>query len=470
MANEQQPKEVSYKYDCCDVIERSVFKAQLTDCDPTSENGYVAVKVAAVPLKSLRNIRLQQQEKILRVLKNKNVVGYQTVVQKRMRPDLVQLEFCMTYHPDGNLRDLIGTYEKQGTMMSAKTMVNFCTQLASGLWYLHRKDIVHGRLKPSAILVSQSTTECNLRIGGLDKMIVLHKNKATADDMDYYRETVRSIMQESTGKYASPEIIQAIDPRTRTIFDQKTDVWSLGCIMVDLARCCFDDKKKHLYNEETNTKKAVNSLGWPWNLTRTAEGHIPYISQNIPTEFTRKILQRCLSKDCNGRFSAEELHNALVRLEIFSVEKTGVRQGAISSNAGVDNGEPSDLPWRDGCRPNIEPGISSPSDWLGKGSFGAVFRGKLVEGIYETLPTTIAIKTVELKKEKLKEFADKTKREEAKSRWEALITLRHLNIVTYYNLTFKKNKQLDGPVIEIVMDYCSELDILSDVWVAGCYG
>lgn len=80
--------------------------------------------------------------------------------------------------------------------------------------YIHRKKVVHADLKPSNILLTRKDYEVKLADFGISE--ALSKNYG--------------LIHEAKGslRYMSPEVLSG-EP-----FNEKTDVWALGCILHEL--------------------------------------------------------------------------------------------------------------------------------------------------------------------------------------------------------------------------------------------
>lgn len=87
---------------------------------------------------------------------------------------------------------------------------------------IHEKGIIHGDLKPQNILMTGSQYDVKLTDFGISR--VLSKKGFCYD-------------QQGTLPYCSPEVIKG-EP-----YNQKTDVWALGCILYELCtnRRAFTD-------------------------------------------------------------------------------------------------------------------------------------------------------------------------------------------------------------------------------------
>ena len=122
---------------------------------------------------------------------------------------LIVMEFC----EGGDLMQLI---EKQKTKehLTESIVIDFFHQMTQGTAYIHDKKILHRDLKPSNIFIS---SDQNLKIGdfGIAKL----------------RNHTISMASTLVGSdiYIAPEVFG------RMPYNEKADVWALGCILYELA-------------------------------------------------------------------------------------------------------------------------------------------------------------------------------------------------------------------------------------------
>ena len=122
---------------------------------------------------------------------------------------LIVMEFC----EGGDLMQLI---EKQKTKehLTESIVIDFFHQMTKGTAYIHDKKILHRDLKPSNIFIS---SDQHLKIGdfGIAKL----------------RNHTISMASTLVGSdiYIAPEIFG------RMPYNEKADIWALGCILYELA-------------------------------------------------------------------------------------------------------------------------------------------------------------------------------------------------------------------------------------------
>ncbi|VDN35023.1 unnamed protein product [Gongylonema pulchrum] len=125
----------------------------------------------------------------------------------------------MQYAEGGTMDRMIS--ERKGVKFNESTVLNYFTQVAIGLEYMHSKQILHRDLKTQNILLNKKRTIVKLSDFGISKEL-----------------TTRSLASTVVGtpNYLSPEICEG------RAYNQKSDLWALGCVLYELAelRRAFD--------------------------------------------------------------------------------------------------------------------------------------------------------------------------------------------------------------------------------------
>ncbi|XP_070108146.1 serine/threonine kinase-like domain-containing protein STKLD1 isoform X8 [Equus przewalskii] len=109
------------------------------------------------------------------------------------------------------------------TIIDSEWMQNMLGQVLDALDYLHQLDIIHRNLKPSNIILV-SSNHCKLQD--------LSCNALMTDEAKWNIRAEEDPLQKS---WMAPEAL-------KFSFSQKSDIWSLGCIILDMASCSFMNK------------------------------------------------------------------------------------------------------------------------------------------------------------------------------------------------------------------------------------
>uniref|UniRef100_A0A8C9JL19 Serine/threonine kinase-like domain-containing protein STKLD1 n=1 Tax=Panthera tigris altaica TaxID=74533 RepID=A0A8C9JL19_PANTA len=123
----------------------------------------------------------------------------------------------------GSFQKVIEKKRETKTIIDSEWMQNVLGQVLDALEYLHHLDIIHRNLKPSNIVLS-SSNHCKLQDLSSNALM-----------MDRAKWNIRAEEDPCQKSWMAPEAL-------RFSFSQRSDVWSLGCIILDMASCSFTDK------------------------------------------------------------------------------------------------------------------------------------------------------------------------------------------------------------------------------------
>lgn len=150
-------------------------------------------------------------------LKNKYIVEYinEFITSNK--------ETCLltNYYENGNLQILLNYYINNNEKLNENLIKTFTLSLLNGFAYLHSLNINHGNLKPTKILISENKKELLINEYGLLGII------------KYYE-----CLHYPSSCYLSPEVMFSKK------ITNKSDIWSLGCILYQIAtlELFFDGK------------------------------------------------------------------------------------------------------------------------------------------------------------------------------------------------------------------------------------
>ncbi|XP_074187412.1 serine/threonine kinase-like domain-containing protein STKLD1 [Rhinolophus sinicus] len=125
----------------------------------------------------------------------------------------------MDYY-EGSFHDVIEKKREDKTIMDSQWMHCMLGQVLDALDYLHQQDIIHRNLKPSNIALV-SSNHCKLQDLSSNALMT-HKAKwnIRAEEDPFHKS------------WMAPEALNFS-------FSQKADIWSLGCIILDMVSCSF---------------------------------------------------------------------------------------------------------------------------------------------------------------------------------------------------------------------------------------
>lgn len=217
-------------------------------------------------------------------------------------------QYLRIYH---DLRD--GTHESNSTASSSEllsmrsVMERAFGCLTNGLCFMHAKKVRHKDIKPQNILV--------------------HQGKLIFTDFGYSLDTSRLTTSVSEGppkfwtlRYAAPEVI-AYEER-----DSRSDVWSLGCVLIDIFAALTELIK---INVDEDFSKAMDDLHESLlGLPMTGDYNLlPRILINMTA---LEASQRSSSKDLAARISVQPTLSCRdCRSHPAGVDSIGLHEGSI---------------------------------------------------------------------------------------------------------------------------------------------
>ena len=183
-----------------------------------NENKYYAIK--KILLKDLNEEQIETAENEANILSNitsEYIVKYYDSF-KDVDSFNILMEYC-----EKDLKKFINEYKMKNELIDENVIKNIIMQLCLGIKEIHRKNLIHRDLKPENIFINSDN---KIKIGdfGISKKLDIN-NK--------YAHT--SI---GTNIYMSPEMIKGEQ------YNNKVDIWALGCIIYELftLNACFESK------------------------------------------------------------------------------------------------------------------------------------------------------------------------------------------------------------------------------------
>ncbi|XP_005408492.1 PREDICTED: serine/threonine kinase-like domain-containing protein STKLD1 isoform X2 [Chinchilla lanigera] len=125
----------------------------------------------------------------------------------------------MEYNPE-SFQDVIEAKRKEKAVIDSEWLQTMLVQVLDALEYLHHLDILHRNLKPSNIALVRRN-HCKLQDLSCQALMT-HRAKWN----------VRAEEDPCKKSWMAPEALNFS-------FSKKSDIWSLGCIILDLASCSF---------------------------------------------------------------------------------------------------------------------------------------------------------------------------------------------------------------------------------------
>ena len=208
---------------------------------------------------------IKNEAKILSSIKSKNIVQYIDSFEDAESFNIV-MEYC-----DGlDLRKYINDHKKSNDFIKKDIILHFISEICNGIQEIHKNKLIHRDLKPDNIFL---TGELIVKIGdfGIAKQL---------NNVNAYAKT-----QAGTMLYMAPEIINGQK------YNNKVDIWSLGCIIHELCTLsyCFNSN-------------SINGL-----ITQITQSKHEKIDQKLYGADLQNLIDLLLNKDYKKRPSIEDV-------------------------------------------------------------------------------------------------------------------------------------------------------------------
>ncbi|KAG3121495.1 hypothetical protein PI125_g306 [Phytophthora idaei] len=210
--------------------------------------------------KTLKEVRLVQS------VSHPNIIQYlDAFVQNN------ELYIAFEWAEAGDLKRQVRKANEKGVRFDERTIWRYFTQLCGAILYLHQNRIMHRDLKPANIFL---TLKGVVKVGDLGLGRYLSEN------------TMEARSKVGTPLYMSPEVLRGES------YDWKSDVWSLGCILYELAMLRSPFKSEGL-----------NLVGLFQKINKGYYEEIP----EVYSEHLRGIVKQMISLTASNRPSVQEV-------------------------------------------------------------------------------------------------------------------------------------------------------------------
>ena len=180
---------------------------------------------------------IEKEAEILSKFESRYIVKYYNC-ERVNNKFYILMEYC-----DGiNLKEFIEEYRAKNELIHQNFLNKIIKQICLGIKVIHSKNIIHRDLKPENIFMN-SKKEIKIGDFGISKQL------------DSYKKYTMTVNKAGTQDYTSPEIIR------KGIYNYKTDIYSLGCIIYELftLRNYYLDK---LSDEIKNINETIYDHRW----------------------------------------------------------------------------------------------------------------------------------------------------------------------------------------------------------------
>ncbi|XP_029059329.1 serine/threonine kinase-like domain-containing protein STKLD1 [Monodon monoceros] len=213
----------------------------------------------------------------------------------------------MEFH-EGSFQNVIEKKRAAKRVIDSQWMQNMLGQVLNALEYLHQLDIIHRNLKPSNIALV-SSDHCKLQDLSSNALMT-----------DVAKWNVRAEEDPSHKSWMAPEALNFS-------FSQKSDIWSLGCIILDMAGCSFLDS-----TEAMLLRKSIRSSpdGLRGVLRTMEERRVP------DAEIFSSLLPLMLQADPSGRITIRDVIHLFVSSDFSSSSSALMLHQQVVPNFLID--------------------------------------------------------------------------------------------------------------------------------------
>ena len=239
--------------------------------------------------------RSKKEVEILRELKHINIIQYISYNVRNQK-----LYILMEYADGGDLSDKISEQRLRKKRFREELIVDWFVQMCLSIKYIHDRKIIHRDIKPSNFFFTKTGT---IKLGdfGLSAYV------------EYTEAKFKS--RYGTPYYLSPELCNGEK------YNQKTDIWSLGCVLYELC----------------TLKKAFNGLTLKL-IIESIKNDEPVRISSIYSQELRSLIKLMLNKDQNQRPSINDILK-IPLIKYKAIALLGKTQARNELNHSIFHGE-----------------------------------------------------------------------------------------------------------------------------------
>ncbi|XP_060126547.1 serine/threonine kinase-like domain-containing protein STKLD1 [Zootoca vivipara] len=206
-----------------------------------SRKKYIMKKVECIDEKQA-NDALQEAMELLK-LNHQNICSYKELfIIWDNKISSLFLCVVMHYSDQGDLSSLIKAKRQKPEKIKKKVIKMFLGQMVDALVYIHKQTIFHRNLKPSNILLDD---KASFVLGDFSTETLMN------DEMKW---KIRVEEDPPFKSWMAPEAL-------KFSFSDKSDIWSLGCILLDMISCVkVKDPVSLLHNIKENSSHLEEAL------------------------------------------------------------------------------------------------------------------------------------------------------------------------------------------------------------------
>lgn len=229
--------------------------------------------VKQVPIKLDDEEKQKQAQALKREIATMMALSHENIVRilgSEIKDDKISI--LMEYVPGASL----STQLKQFGPFSEEFARKYTRQLVEALVYCHGAGVVHRDIKGANILATLNGNPKLADFGSAKRLVDVEQKESLSEDFTY------------TTEWTAPEVFSQGE------FNSKVDIWSLGCVIIEMITAQAP-WAEHKFN---NREQAMVFIG--------SSRDIPAIPHKLSAQ-GQEFLLRCLTRDPSARATAREL-------------------------------------------------------------------------------------------------------------------------------------------------------------------
>ncbi|XP_055352994.1 mitogen-activated protein kinase kinase kinase 3-like [Paramacrobiotus metropolitanus] len=179
----------------------------------------------------------------------------------------------------GREGDLAGLL-KTAKIADLQTALRYAIEIAEGVSHLHLHNIIHGDIKPGNVLVHRLGNHNRLVLGDLDDLVQMQQSATCSGDIGNIRGTPRYMSPEMLKKYLSLPMLDKVG--------RKTDVWSVGCVILELMDSATGNTKRRLYRAPKGILD-IDEMNNSQYVAHIVDGYAPLTALSLPVQLAECI-------------------------------------------------------------------------------------------------------------------------------------------------------------------------------------
>lgn len=256
-----------------------------------------------------------KEVRILQSLDHPNIVRLLEAIVEQS-----ELLIIVDWAEKGDLKRLIRKAQANETRFKEPQIWEYSRQLAGALEHMHGQRVMHRDIKPANIFMA---SDGSLKLGDLGLGRLMSS------------ETLEAFSKVGTPLYMSPEVLHGAG------YDMKSDVWSLGCVIYELAML-------------KSPFKSEQQLSLYDLFVRISKGQYPPLADTCSAEFKKLVDSTLLLKAAERPDSATVCQACVAQLANLAATNTGKSRKEAKRVAEVSGSaapSPEEQP-RVLCRPS----------------------------------------------------------------------------------------------------------------------